>query len=90
MPVIVPPSISIVSISSISRTFLKPIRSSTSLQRRVLQAAAAAAGHDHGADLVAQLEQRLEQHVVLMVVGDHHVVDTVRQVGVGVAREVAW
>lgn len=50
------------------------------LEAGVLQLPVAVARHDDGADHVTELQKRLDQDVVLMVVGDDDVVDVRRKV----------
>ena len=58
------------------------------LQRRILESATAAPGHNDVPYPVAQLQQRLEQNVVLMIVSDERIVDHIGKVLVGIARDV--
>ncbi len=70
-------------------TFWKPHCFSSSLQRWILQRAAAVARHHDIANPMPQLKQRLKENVILMVVRDQDVIDHFRKIVVGVARNVA-
>ena len=84
-----PPGTSMVSSGPSSTTLGKPSARSIRLQGRIRQEAAPAAGHDDGADALAQLQQRLEHQVIRVAVGDERVVDALRQIRQGVARLIA-
>jgi hypothetical protein len=50
------------------------------LERRILQLSAPAAWNNDVFDFVTDLQKRLKKHMVLVIVGDQHVVDGIRQV----------
>ena len=66
--------------SRISRTLLNPMWCERQLQRRILREAVEVPRHDDLLHHVPQLQQRLEVDVIVMAVGDQHVVDGLRQI----------
>src|SRR5436853_2734893 len=54
-------------------------------QTRIGQRSAAAPGNDDRLNPVSQLQQRLEQTMILMIVSDKNVIDYRRQIGVSEA-----
>src|SRR5713101_889965 len=56
------------------------------LERGILQLSAPIAWNNDVLDLMANLQKRLEEHMILVIVGDQHVVNGVRQVKIGISR----
>src|SRR5579859_4260788 len=59
-------------------------------ERWILKMPASIAWNNNIFYFMPDLQERFKQHVILMIMGDQHIIDLLRQVGIGIARDVTF